>query len=169
MIVRKLLHSEEATYQAIRLQALADNPEAFGSTFEEEETCAGAKFKKRLSQNPDNSILGVFDDQDEILGMLGIVRHTKVKTRHVAELWGTYVQPMYRKKGAAKLLISRSIEIVRQMGGVEQIRISVVTENAPARHLYKSLGFKPYGVEKNGFKYDNRYFDIEHMILFLQD
>jgi hypothetical protein len=33
--------------------------------------------------------------------------------------------------------------------------------------LYRSLGFKTYGVEPRGLRIGDRYFDVEHMVLFI--
>ena len=38
------------------------------------------------------------------------------------------------------------------MEGIEQIYLSVVTTNEPARNLYASLGFDVFGTEKKGIK-----------------
>jgi RimJ/RimL family protein N-acetyltransferase len=32
-------------------------------------------------------------------------------------------------------------------------------DNEPARHLYASLGFQEYGMERNALKQDGRYYD----------
>ena len=49
------------------------------------------------------------------------------------------------------------IEIARHR--VELVQLTVVRDNEQARHLYASLGFREYGVEKNALKQDGRYYD----------
>jgi hypothetical protein len=45
--------------------------------------------------------------------------------------------------------------------------ISVVTVQAAALSLYRSLGFESYGRERRALKIGDRYLDEEHMILFV--
>jgi len=44
-------------------------------------------------------------------------------------------------------------------GVVKRINLSVTATNEPARRLYESLGFEPYGLEKQAFRWDGRDYD----------
>ncbi|MGN4125083.1 GNAT family N-acetyltransferase [Lysinibacillus sphaericus] len=48
---------------------------------------------------------------------------------------------------------------------MEQINLTVVSENSSAKKLYKSLGFKVYGVERNALKFNGQYFNENLMVL----
>ena len=167
MKIRKLTASDALIFQEIRLQAVKEAPEAFGGTFEEERENSLSMYEDRLDSGAENLILAVFDDSNDVRGMLGLFRHHKIKRKHQVHLWGTYVDSGFRGKGAAQLLIQQSIDCAKLMEGVEQIRIGVVTKNISAKKLYESFGFKTYGVEPKAFKLGNKYYDIEHMMFFL--
>ena len=62
-----------------------------------------------------------------------------------------------------QLLLERAMGVE----GIEQILISVVTVQAAALSLYRSLGFESYGRERRALKIGDRYLDEEHMILFV--
>jgi RimJ/RimL family protein N-acetyltransferase len=60
------------------------------------------------------------------------------------------------------------VELIRRARlceGLEQINLTVMSDNEPAKKLYTSLGFTIYGVERNALKYKGRYFDEDFMVL----
>ena len=65
------------------------------------------------------------------------------------------------------MLLEAAIARARETPGVEQLILAVVTVNTPARNLYLSLGFEPYGREPLALKLGDRYLDEELMVLFL--
>lgn len=50
---------------------------------------------------------------------------------------------------------------------LEQINLTVVSDNDYAKKLYKSVGFEAYGVERNALKYNEEHFNEDLMVLFL--
>jgi ribosomal protein S18 acetylase RimI-like enzyme len=75
-----------------------------------------------------------------------------------------------RREGLARKLFSRLPSFAREEG-VLQIQLCVNAEHdrARARSLYRSLGFKPFGLEPRAMRIGQRYFDEEHMALRLDD
>lgn len=57
------------------------------------------------------------------------------------------------------------IERAKHLDGLEQIKLTVVSENHPAKKLYKSLGFEVYGIERNALKFNGQYYDEDLMVL----
>jgi ribosomal protein S18 acetylase RimI-like enzyme len=135
------------------LEALRNNPEAFGNTYEAESARTLALFSDRLR---DSDMLGAFDGT-EIIGMAGLVIGKGQKELHKGLLVGMYVRPGARRKGIGRRLAEAVIGVARQR--VELIQLSVVSDNEFARRLYAGLGFLEYGVEKKALKQDGRYFD----------
>jgi ribosomal protein S18 acetylase RimI-like enzyme len=68
-----------------------------------------------------------------------------------------YVRPRARGVGIGAVLIDAVIEHARQH--VEQIQLTVISENMAARRLYERFGFREYGFEKEAAKYRGRYHD----------
>ena len=83
---------------------------------------------------------------------------------HRGVLWGMYVSPTHRGQGIGRKLIGAVIDHAR--GRVEQIHLHVVTTNAPAYDLYRSMGFVTYGVEPRALRYAGRDYD-EAMMVFM--
>ena len=78
-----------------------------------------------------------------------------------------YVSPEKRGSGIGKALVVEAINKANDLEGVEQVYLTVVTTNQPAKKLYSSMGFKVFGTEKRALKLDDTYFDEDHMVLFI--
>ena len=145
--------ADAALYRDVRLEALKANPEAFGSTFETENSQDLSWFFDRLGSS---TVLGAFLDT-ELVGTVGFAIQQGQKRAHKGMLWGMYVRPGARGTGVGRRLIEAALNLARQH--VELIQLTVVRENEQARRLYASLGFVDYGLEKHSLKQDGRYYD----------
>jgi ribosomal protein S18 acetylase RimI-like enzyme len=96
---------------------------------------------------------------------LATYRERALKLRHKGHLVAMYVSPRVRRNGIGRLLIQEFVTYARQVPGLEQINLSVVTSNEPARRLYESMGFETFGVEVRALKLGDQYWDEAHMVL----
>lgn len=48
---------------------------------------------------------------------------------------------------------------------MEQLNLSVMSDNLAAKRLYASVGFELYGVERRALKHGGRYFDEDLLAL----
>lgn len=165
MEIRLLNPNDAAQHQSLRLAALQTNPEAFGSSYEEEVNFSTATFQDRL-QSANVWTFGAFE-QGQLIGTATLVKETKLKLQHKAHIFAVYVSPKKRGLGIGRSLIEEVINKARNLNNVEQLNLSVVTTNTAAVKLYKSLGFQTFGHEKRALKIAETYFDEEHMVLFL--
>lgn len=157
--IRKLLPGDAPSYREIRLEALADSPEAFGGSYEAEAVEPLAWFEDRLANS---EILGAFAES-AFLGVAGFYIQHGAKEAHKATLWGMYVRPQARSSGLGRRLTEAVIGAARQQA--ELIQLRVVSGNEAARRLYASLGFAEYGLERNSLKQGGRYYDQVLMAL----
>ncbi len=162
MIVRRLEETDAALYQALRLEGLEQAPEAFGSTLERELAMPLAAFAARLEERV---VLGAFEGR-ECLGLAGLIVETMEKERHKGTLFGMYVRPAARGRGAGAALVEGILAAAR--GRVEQVKLAVVEGNAGARRLYERCGFVAYGVEPRALRFRGRYYDEVLMIRLLE-
>lgn len=88
--------------------------------------------------------------------------------RHRGWIYGVYICPEDRKQGIASRLAQEVIALVSGTQ-VEQVHLSVVTENSAAVQLYKSLGFKTYGTDPRVLRVNGKDYDEDLMVLFLKD
>ena len=165
MDIRKLGPQDAETYFNIRLEALFNNPEAFGSSYEEEKKQSADKYKERF-QDTASYTFGAFGDS-KLVGVITLMTETRMKLRHRTTIFAMYVTPEMRGKGVAKSLMNEAINKAMTLEGIEQIYLTVVSSNVAAKKLYTSLGFEVYGTEKRALKIDQTYLDEDLMVLFL--
>jgi RimJ/RimL family protein N-acetyltransferase len=122
---------------------------------------------KRLQPSHDSFVFGAFSDG--LVGIVGFFRRPEMKIRHKGTIWGMYVTPEARGMGLGKGLMNALIQHASSIPHLEQLILSVVTTNEAAHHLYLSLGFKSYGIERSGLKLGDNYLDEELMMLKLTE
>lgn len=165
MNIRVLDESDARLYQQLRLSALRINPDAFGSTYEREVKFSLETVIERMKPTNDSFILGAFDDTGSLVGIVTFMRESGIKTAHKGNVFGMYIAPEMRGHGLGKSLMLELIKKSRACEGLEQINLTVVSENEFAKKLYNSVGFEVYGVERNALKYNGYYFDEDLMVL----
>lgn len=167
MDIRKLTEAEADAFWTLRLRGLRDQPEAFGSSYEDIVRTPLEKRLERMRQEntkPDNFILGAFEDAT-LVGVVGFLRESSHKTQHRGYIWGMYVAPEGRGRGAGRLLLQEVIRLAKELPGLEYLRLQVGAANQPARQLYQSLGFELCGTEPRALKIGDQYFDEELRVL----
>ncbi|PAD82688.1 GNAT family N-acetyltransferase [Niallia circulans] len=165
MEIRQLGPDDAEAYFALRLEALQTNTEAFGSSYEEEKDYPLSRTQSRLS-DPASYVCGAFVEKD-LVGIVTLMRETKKKLSHRANIYAVYVTPKCRGKGVAKHLLKATIEKSRDLQGIEQVYLAVVAENAAAKKVYQAFGFETYGIDRKAIKINGKYYDEELMVLFL--
>lgn len=158
--IRLLATADAARFRNVRLEALKREPQAFGSTFERENGKPLSWFEERITQT---DIFGAFAE-GELVGLAGYRAQEDTKA-HQAVLWGMYVRAEARNSGLGRRLVEAVVRHACER--VEQLQLTVASENRPAHRLYASLGFVEYGREVRGLKQDGRYYDEILMVKFL--
>jgi ribosomal protein S18 acetylase RimI-like enzyme len=158
LVARRLREGDAADFRDIRLMGLREAPEAFGSTYEAESGRSVPDFATTLTRG---HVGGVHVD-GALLGVAGFYVLDGTKTSHRGNIWGVYVRPESRGTGVGRALLEHLI--AEAAIKVEQLHLSVVTENAAAIGLYERLGFRIYGTEPRSLLVDGRYYD-EHLMV----
>jgi GNAT superfamily N-acetyltransferase len=167
MTVRALRREDAPAFHAHRLGALQESPEAFGSTYEEDLLLAPDVVADRIDEHtvePRRVVFAAFEG-DALVGFVGCMQEHKLKSRHKAIVWGTYVSPGARKRGIAAALLSRLIANVSEWEHVEQLTLTVVERATAARALYVAAGFEIFGREPDGMRQGGVRETVEHMSL----
>lgn len=138
MEIERLAVDAGLRLRTIRLQALADAPDAFGSTYAEVAARPLASWSKQLQEIA--AFVAVKDGED-----VGLVRCAS-DDRHpdIAWLMSMWVAPEARGQGVGEALIDAVIEYARSSGAI-RLLLNVGDDNEPAIALYARKGFKPNG------------------------
>jgi ribosomal protein S18 acetylase RimI-like enzyme len=122
--LRRLGPDDWEVFRQIRLAALAESPDAFGSTLAREQAFAEDDWRRRLTtpvyvvEDPDPVAVGGIFDNDG--------------TPHV---WGMWTDPVHRGLGHARTILDMLIP----RGTAAQLDVNVT--NGDARTVYERYGF----------------------------
>ena len=162
MEIRRLHADDAPAYRALRLRALQEHPEAFTSSFEEEQDRPAAWSARRLADGA--AFWGAFDDAGALFGMVGLDREQRLKSRHKATVIGMYVAPEHGRGGAGRALMHALLDGARQ-AGIARLVLTVTRGNEAAQRLYLRCGFRSFGIEPGAIRVAGRDYDKDHMFL----
>jgi len=131
--VRRLGPGDEEALRAVRLTALATDPDVFGSTLAGEEPLGPAAWTRRLSPPSITVVVG-----DPPVAMAWGV--PDVEDLAVAHLYGMWVAPAHRGSGAAAALLDAVVAWATEVGR-RRLVLTVVEGNDRAERLYRRRGF----------------------------
>lgn len=167
--IRELKREDADSFRVLRRERLELSPGSFAESIAENDAIPPATIASRLAaSSPENFVMGAFAPGGHLIGMAGFSRSPRIKTRHKAVIWGVYVQPTWRNQGVARSILKALIERAHLNSGLEQINLTVASDQIPAKRLYSSLGFEMFGREKHALKIDGGYVDEDHMVLWLK-
>ncbi len=164
--VRRLGDTDAQGFFALRRQGLQDVPLAFGSSVDDDRFRTLEPVYELMRDHPTRAMYGFFFE-DQLVGTVGVMRQMRHKTPHRAHVWGMYVAPSARGKGAGRLLIEACIHRSRAWD-LERLSLCVTSAAAPAKRLYERVGFTCWGVEERAIQFDGVFADESHMVLKLK-
>lgn len=142
--VRSFVASEWRAYRDVRLRALADSPDAFGSTYESEKADLDADWAARLARGTaSESELPLLAEMGRTPAGLAwvIVNDTDASIANLYQMW---VAPEFRGRGLGRMLLDAAIDWARSRK-LRALVLGVTRGNSPATRLYANAGFKPFG------------------------
>lgn len=161
-VIRELLPSDEPAYKALMALGLERHPHAFRISMEDE----GEPLVPFAKKKPDAFTLGAWLDGN-LVGTVSFEREAREKFRHKGLLYRMYVHADASGMGIGRNLVQEAVRRAREIPGLEQINLTVISSNSRAKRLYAAEGFVSFSLEKNGLKMGETYFDEEQMALFL--
>ena len=136
--IKRLAADEGLRLRTIRLQALADAPDAFGSTYDEAAAWPLDSWTEQLQEIA--TFVAVVDGED-----IGLVRGARDDLQpNTAWLISMWVSPEVRGQGVGEALIDAVVEWA-QVSGARRVLLDVGDHNQPAIALYARKGFEPNG------------------------
>jgi ribosomal protein S18 acetylase RimI-like enzyme len=155
MKVRQVEPDEWRRWREVRLRMLREDAANFGSRYEDAVREPDAWWKTWVAEADGTAKVLLAADEDEAwIGAVGGFVRVDPSEVHLISLW---VAPEARGRGVAQALI-RELAQWTLSRGAERILLFVQEANAPARALYRRLGFEqagtpePIGRGRTGFK-----------------
>ncbi|MGE5574112.1 MAG: GNAT family N-acetyltransferase [Bacteroidota bacterium] len=137
--VRSLPPNGWRLWRSLRLQALADSPDAFGSTLEDAIQLADCGWEELVSSSSSaERVLLVAEREGRPVGIARV--QFLDDRRSQADLFSVWVMPSERRLGVGRALVDSTIEWARSKGASE-IVLSVSERSNEAKRLYLSSGF----------------------------
>lgn len=155
-------------FKKLRLRALQNEPSAFLSSYVELKNDSDDKWKTHVKEFINgNSIVIVAKNKDTFIGMVGAYFSKYIKARHVASIWGTYVDKEYRGQKIGYRMLQKLIETIQTFPHIKKILVEASSSQKEAQSLYQKLGFNIIGTYKNQLCVNNKYYDEMLMEKFL--
>ena len=144
MEVRRIRPEEWAELRAVRLRALEESPDSFGSTAEEAKQRDGEHWRAWADSAGSSADTAVFVAVDEgrFAGLCGSFLHGD--DRRVAHIVAMWVSPETRGRGLGDQLLDAATRWSAGQGALE-IVLDVTETNHAARRLYRRAGFTETG------------------------
>lgn len=144
MEVRRVTPDEWETLRDVRLRALADAPDAFGTTHAEAVARPDDWWRAwaATSAGAGTQAMVLAWDGGHAIGIAGVFA-TDDGAWQVISMW---VDPAARGRGAGRALLDAVVAWAREQDAVRRIRLSVTDGNDAARRLYERYGFTETGV-----------------------
>jgi ribosomal protein S18 acetylase RimI-like enzyme len=145
--IRPFMAEEWPAYRALRLRALEDAPDAFGSTLAAEQALAPETWATRLARSTISGIDHALaaEEQGRLVGLAWAkVDADQADTVNLFQMW---VAPEARGQGVAGALLDEAVRWARARGA-QALRLGVNSANAAALRLYERAGFVDVGVRE---------------------
>jgi RimJ/RimL family protein N-acetyltransferase len=176
-MIRALHETDLEAYIALRQEALRDTPLAFAASPDDDFASNVEGMRESLRKAPDWMLFGAFDedrvigntfDGPRLAGAVGLFRDRHLKAAHKMHLWGMYVTPSARGRGAGAELMDAAIAHARNTPGIDWIFLGVSSAAPAARRLYERKGFQLWGTEPDALRENGRSVDEYRLALRLR-
>ena len=162
--IRRLTRDDVEAYRAIRLEALTDHPESYGTA---PDSFAARPLDAVQAMLDRMAVFGVVTAEGALAGIVAYARDDGERETHRGWLLQVYVRPEMRGSGAALAMLEAAVAHARSE--VIQLHLMVGAHNAPAIRLYEKAGFKTYGTDPRCLYVNGRYIDEHMMVRFLDE
>jgi len=143
-VVRAFRPSEWRAYREIRLRALADSPDAFGSTLAVEESTPAERWESSLARAATSGVdLPLLAEVDRRAAGLAWAK-VDASNALVVNLFQMWVAPEFRGKGIGSMLVRAAVGWARSRDA-DSVRLRVTCGDTPAARLYAREGFHVEG------------------------
>ena len=165
--LRELSTVDAEAYYHLRLEALQKEPESFAESPGEFTSNSIETIRKQIDdwKQLGAFAIGAFYPGNELIGMVGVYRYPREKTKHRGKVWGVFITENYRGTGISKQIFKSVIQKAKKSKDFVQLELEVGVNNITALHLYKTLGFEICGRQLRALKVEHTYIDEYLMVM----
>jgi ribosomal protein S18 acetylase RimI-like enzyme len=141
-VIRQLTPDQWPDLRRIRLRALADSPQMFLSSYEQEVNYTSAKWENEFKRG--DWYAGYLDGKP--ICMTGVTKDPEMRPSecYIEYMW---VSPEFRRSGIARSLLGEVLSNLRD-AGYSSVFLWVLNGNDVAAHLYERMGFAWTGLRQ---------------------
>jgi ribosomal protein S18 acetylase RimI-like enzyme len=161
--IKNLSAKDWRDYKSIRLEALKNEPLAFGASYREEKNLSKTDWQEKLVSK---KVYGLYA-RDQLIGINAIRYENGEYFKHIANLTGLYIKPEYRKRGFGEKLMSHILNELKNSPKILKVRFSVGVTQKTAISLYRKFGFKKIGHSHKEMRVGNKFYDEIQMEMIL--
>jgi ribosomal protein S18 acetylase RimI-like enzyme len=145
--IRELRRGEAPAWRDLRLRALLESPDAFGSTYEIESQRSNREWEEHIEANLANPyVSNLIAEVDGQAAGISVCVFDEMD-RSLCYLFAMWVDPEFRGRGVARALVASATDWMR-LNGAKTAQLSVTKGNEAAFALYKSFGFADTGLRE---------------------
>lgn len=164
-IVREVTVSDLPAWWELRLRALHDHPEAFGSDYETAKRTGPSYIERGYFDGGINRLFAAFTPKGDLVAQAGVYEQSGQRS-HIGSVISVYTHPDHRGQGLASRLVQAAIDHLQSFPTITSIRISVNATNTIAIRTYENLGFVSWGEEPDAIRTaDGSCHNERHMVL----
>lgn len=138
VVIRHLTPAEWQDYKDLRLEALSNDPDSFGSTYEENASKPEERWRAELTAEMGTKLFA--EAGGRLVAMAGAY-FEQTDRGTVAHLIGVYTRPSARGNGIMERLINCLVEELKQEQAADTLELQVNRTAEAAVKLYEKLGF----------------------------
>jgi GNAT superfamily N-acetyltransferase len=138
-MIRRITLGDVEVYRRVRLQALAESPAAFGSTYAAEAAFASQTWIERttLAADGDDRVIFLAFDGEECVGLAGACDDDLGADKQLISMW---VAPTHRGTDVARDLVQAVLGWAAA-SGARTLGLWVTRGNDRAQRFYERMGF----------------------------
>ncbi|MFM7127157.1 MAG: N-acetyltransferase family protein [Actinomycetota bacterium] len=134
-MIRRLTSDDAPLLREIRILAITDAPDAFGSTLEETEQRSFPVWEQIL--RPDGNPFFIYEQNGGVVGLIGALNPNESGVAHLVSMW---VATHGRGSGVSDELVAHVIAWASDSGS-HRLELSCTEGNLHAERLYMRHGF----------------------------
>jgi ribosomal protein S18 acetylase RimI-like enzyme len=144
LVIRPFVADEWPVYRDVRLRALRDSPDAYGSILDRESVLTEDEWAARLARGvrSEGELPLIAECDGEPCGLAWVrFDDDAPEAAHLYQMW---VAAEHRRRGVGRALVDAAAAWARAMGAT-RLELDVTTSNEAAVRLYEGVGFATNG------------------------